>query len=471
MNKTKNQNASKIIKALIAISIGTAIALLTPFEGLEVAGMRYIGILTAMIMMMVFRVLPEYVLALAALAACVVFKVAPFGVVFGQFAQETIWMTFLFVAFATGLVKSGLLTRIAYTVLAPFPESFKGQVLAIMTTSVIISPLIPNPNAKLALMGPITGAITKENNFEKGSKGASGLFTAMFIPTANLTMAFMTGTAMALFLIGFLPEQLRAEFTFVRWLSMTFVWYLVHLILTYFFIIKYYKPDENSTLTKGYAKEKLKSLGAVTSIERTAIVILVITILMWITQPLHGISIFATAMLAFIALSSTSLFQPADFQARYPWPLIMTLGTIMAVSSLLTTLKINTWLAPIVGKIIGPYITNVYVLIIAICLIVYILRYAIISIVAVTIIVYAIFGSIAATMGIHPIIVLFTAYMAGQVYNLSFHNVTYLQAVGVCGWDMVEHKKVVAGSYAFMVIQVIASLASIPFWKIMGFIK
>lgn len=466
----KKQFITTLIKAVVSIAIGVIIALLPPFEGLEISSMRYMGILTSMILLMVFRVLPEYVLGFSALGACAVFGVADFKVVFGTFSQDTIWLTFLFIAFATGLAKSGLLTRVAYLVLAPFPQTFQGQVLAIMASSVVVTPLIPNPQAKLSLLGPIVGSIAKENGFEKNSKGSAGLFTAMFIPTNNLTVAFLSGTAMVLMLIGFLPENLRGGFTWISWLGFTIIWYITHLILTYVFIVKYYKPDNELTLPSGYAKSKLKELGPLTQMERTALIIMVATIFMWTTESLHGISVFTISIISFIALSSSSLLKPVDMQMKYPWPLFLTLGTLMAISSLLNTVGINNWLSPILGKVVGPYIGNVYILIIAVCLSVYLLRYAIISVLAVTIIVYAVFGPIAISMGVHPIIVLFIGYVSAAVYNLSFHNVSFIMVKATLGWDMIDHKSAIHGSYAFMVIQIIACLVSVPFWKWAGFI-
>ncbi len=466
-----NEFFVKVIKGIIAIVIGTVIATLTPFEGLQPATMTYMGILVAMILFMVFRIYPDYVVGLGALAACVTFGVADFKVIFGQFSDSTIWLVFLFIAFGVGIAKSGLLTRLAYSILAPFPQTFQGQILALMSTSTVLAPLIPNPQAKIALLAPLVGSIAQENKFEKGSKGASGLFSAFFIPTSSLTTAFLSGTAMVFMLIGFLPEELRGGFTWIRWLTVTGTWFVVHLILLYFFIVKKYQPKGDYSLPTGFAKKKLKELGPLSQVERTALIIMAVTIVSWIAEPLTGISIFTTAIVAVIALWSTNMLQPVDMQTKYPWILVLTIGTIMAMASLLMTTGVNEWLSPLIYSVVSPYITNIYILIFAVCVVTFLLRYAIFSILAVTLIVYAVFAPIGAAMGVHPILILFVAYGSAQVFNLSFHNVSYLQAVGMTGYDMIEFKGVVSTSYAYMVIQMVACMASIPVWRLIGLIS
>ena len=88
------------------------------------------------------------------------------------------WTVILMMIFATGIAKTGLIDRIAFNTLKFFPATYTGMVVAIMATSTILSPIVPNSYSKCAVLGPFAASVAKANNIEKGSKAAAGLFCA-----------------------------------------------------------------------------------------------------------------------------------------------------------------------------------------------------------------------------------------------------------------------------------------------------
>lgn len=62
-----------------------------------------------------------------------------------------------------------------------FPASFKGQTAGLVVAGNLIGPLIPSVTAKCAIAAPFALGVSNQMGYEKDSKGAAGLFGAMFI--------------------------------------------------------------------------------------------------------------------------------------------------------------------------------------------------------------------------------------------------------------------------------------------------
>jgi len=459
-----------IIKFIIVIAVGIIIANIPPTDDLSLEAMRYIGIFIAMLLGMVLKILPDYVTVLMALVACFQFEVADFSTIFSGFASTTVWMVVIIIGFATAISASGLMKRIALNVLKFFKPNYQGQVLAIMCAGTILSPLIPNMPAKVAVLAPFANSISQEIGFKPRSKGAAGFFSAMFVTSNIIGLAFMTGSTFVFMLLGLLPKEVAAEFDWIRWFVSCAAWFIVMFVGFYFFIINYYKPEEKMELPPDFIRNKLKDLGPMSGNEKFCATTLLIGIVLWITTSIHGIDSLVIAAVLFLAVIIKGLFSVADLSAKIPWVVFLIMGSIIGLSSLLTTTGVNKWLTKILAPILTPFVFNDFMLVLVVTVATYLLRYVVVSLFACLTIMFAIFTPIAASLGINPFVVVWTAYTATQVWNLSFHNTSYIQAEGMAG-KMIEWKDVFPSSVAYMVINLLGNLACIPVWTMLGFLK
>ena len=142
---------------------------------------------------MVGGVMPDFMTGLAFLVLAVLFKLTDFTSAFSPFAGTTTWL--LVGAFGVGamLSKTGVLKRIAYVIMQIFPGTYTGQMLALYTAGIIVSPMMPSITAKAALMTPLSIPAADAFGFEKNSKGATGLFLSSYWSAGILGNFFFTG--------------------------------------------------------------------------------------------------------------------------------------------------------------------------------------------------------------------------------------------------------------------------------------
>ena len=462
----KTLTPKKVLLSLLFIAIGIGIALIPPPELLTVASMRFLGIFATTILMLIFQLYPAPLVTLLACVAFAAFGVSKFPEAFTAWSGETMWTVILMMIFATGIAKTGLIDRIAFNIIKFFPASYTGMVLAIMATSTVLAPLVPNSYSKCAVLGPFAAAVAKANNIEKGSKPAAGLFCAFYVPAANHSIAFLTGSAMTFVLIGMMGEGYA--FSWIGWFVAASVWFVVNVALTFLFIQLYYKPKKNLPISKDLIHQRIKELGPMSKKEIGAAVIMLVSILLWVLGSTIGLKAYAVAALAFAAMFLMDIFTMKDFQNAVPWGGLITLvASLLSISALVSTVGVGAWLAKVAAPLITQVIPNVYIFLIVLCVATYLLRYLECTGLATLAIIAAIFLPIGQTLGIHPFITLFADYMALLVWNLSFHNPYYLQAEAVVD-GLITHKNVVSMSYAYMLINLLGLLASVPLWRALG---
>lgn len=466
------EGKKKLIAAVIALIIAIAVSLITPPGELTVAAMRYLGIFIAMIIFMVFDVLPAHITMLLTLVALIVFQVCTQTDALASYGQSTVWFVVCVLGFAAAINQSGLLKRLAFFILKFFPETFQGQVLALTLTSTVITPFIPSGQAKTSILIPLAMTMGSEMGYDDHSKPMAGLFSAVYVPCTVAGAAFVTGSVAYSLICGYF----ETTYSFVGFLKVTGIWFVLFTILMYLFITFFYRPKTEGGQKKSsntdtqkvkVAEQKLAELGPMTSKEKIAAAILIIVVLAWVTESIHGISTFCVAALGLTAMTIAGLFNTRDFMMKIAWPTIIIMGAIFTLSSQLSILGIGAWLGQVLSPIAAPLMTNKFLFFLVLCILIYALRYLIISQTAICAICFALFGSLAGSAGISMTIVMFVTYMCTSTWNLSFNNSGYLTAEAAAD-GRIAHKDVVSCNYAFCIINIICVLVSVLYWMAIG---
>lgn len=461
MNK---KTAVSVIKFLVAVLVGVLIAVVPqPSGALTVQGLRFLGILIAMVLLMVFKVFPDPITVLMALTACIAFGVADVSTCFSGFTSSTVWMAVGLIGFATGIINSGLMKRIAYKIMGWFKPTYKGQITSIMVAGTILGPCMPNTQAKVAIMAPFSAEMCDILGFEKNSKGAAGLFSAMFYSCNHFGFCFLTGSTSAYLMMGLMPD---VSFSWLEWTGATIVWGIVCTVGYYFFNTRFYKVQSNE-LPAGFANDKLKEMGPMTGDEKFAAGVLIVGIIAWMTTSLTGLDSLVITMVLWFAMAAKGLFKAQEIQSRIPWTVILMMGGITGIATLFSTTGVSAWMQEAIAPFLSNLVPNVFMLVIVVTVITYILRYAVMSIMASTTIMFSVFAPLCASMGISPFVVVWTAYIAGNLWSTAFNNTNYILAEGMfqnkIGW-----KQAASSNYFYMIISLLGNLACIPVWQLMG---
>ena len=457
----KDFSVKNLIILIVSIVVGVIIANVPPLEGLDAKGMTYIGIFIAMLIMLITNALPTWATVLGAMGLMVAFQIGSVAEVFSSFGGSIVWLMIAVFAFAACLQNSGLMTRLALKMLTVAPKNYFGQVLGLMLAGLVVSPLIPSNNAKTNLLVPLATEMTQQVGYEKRSKPALGLLTAVFIPPYIGSHAFLTGSVNVAYMLG----VVGLSFAWVDYLSMTWLWLIILLVGTFLFCMTYCKPAQKLELPEGYFEEKYKALGKMKKEEWIALVITVVCLVFWIGNFFDAGMV---ALIGSVAFCAFGLLSTKDFMTRIPWTLIMFIGALISIAGFMSTTGVSTWLATTLGPILSPIVSSVWVFVPVLLVITWILRAFIPAQGVVLVVLFAIFGPLLPDAGISLFIFGFVEYVGGNIWFNSYMNPFVLGALGMAGNEYVTIKEFKKSAIAYGAIELIAVMASIPLWMMLG---
>lgn len=469
----KKSVAKRLIGAIAGIIIAVIIANLAIPQSLTVKAMWGMAIFVCAIVWWMAEVFPDYVTALLMLLAWAGFKVVPFGTAFAGFSNATVWLLIGAFGMAVGVSKSGLLSRISLYLMGLFPLTFKGQTLALMATGTLIMPLMPSGSAKIAVVAPFSTAVSDNMGYAHKSRGAGGIFASMYLSLGCIHPLFLSGSFLCYAVVGLLPKDIQPQITWTTWFINALPWGLTVLVLGYLSILLMYKPEEEKTLSPEMIKQQRAALGPVTTREKFVAVVLAATLLLWMTERIHGINSAIVSVGAMCLMAGFDIIDRQSFKGGVAWDAIVFIGCIFGISGVFEVLKINSW----VGKVMAPYVApllegNIFVFLAALCIVIYLVRFVIASQLAVFTIFTIFLTPFAIKAGINPWVMGFASFVAINVWIFMYQNAQYLVAFfGSAGGEMVSHNQNVKLCVAYMIISIIGLWVSVPVWQLTGMIR
>ena len=438
-----------------------------PFSGLEQKGMRFLGIFIWCIVLLVTNMIPDHIATTMALVVIMVTGVAPFETAFSPFAGTTCWLLIASYGIGAGLANSGILKRIALYILKLFPGTYAGQLWATSIASIAIAPAVPTTAGKATFLVPLVGMIGDELGYEPHSKGAVGLFSCCNTVTNMIGVMFKTGAMTTTLALGLY----QGSFTWMGFLKFTIVWGIVLFFLTVLFHLFYYNPNKGKTkeeilvLDKSAIQARIDGLGKMTQKEIIALAILLITLIMWITESVHGISVTIVAIAAWLVFCVVGLFDKTDFSKKIYWNIFIFVGGLMSLTTLSSTTGFGKWVSTLIGPAVQMFYESPFLIVIGCAVMATLLDFSLCS--------FLVSGTLFLTLmsgaNLDMFCVLFACETGSLAYVMSFQQPNVVTTLGVSG-GRVEHKDIVPAAWAYIVSNLIALAVSVPYWQLIGYI-
>lgn len=461
------QTKKTLIVLLMAIAAMLLIAFLPPeTEEMSRASWKYLGCFAFMLVTMIGQAFPDWACVLASMGLIVAMGAGSVTDVTSSFAGSTLWLIIGVFIMSIGINNSGIMKRIALWVLIKFPGTYIAQVAAMLLAGLITTPMIPSAFAKTSIMAPFTAQVSEALELKPNTNPALGLWYANFVCTYSLGNAFLSGSAFVALMIGYIGST----FTWGEWLSTTWLWYIVNIVLIFVFCAFICKPkSKGEEGNVEFLKEQYKALGPVSKKEKQASVIIVCALILWITQKMHGIDAGMVALIADVAFVACGLITAPEANAKGQWTLICFIGGVLSIAGMMNSNGVGNWIAGILGPIAAPFMSNPYIFVLFLIISTYLLRYIIVSQTCCLTIYVGLFAPLCAAAGINNFVVVFVVYMSSMLWNSAYMNPSVAGFVRMAGEKYVPYSLAAKGSYFWMIQNLAAMMLSVPVWMHLGF--
>ena len=456
---------------LIGLIAGILIPIVFSFfptpEPLQPKAWLAIGLLLGAVVWIIAKTFRDYQAMLIMCCLFVVTKCVSFGTAFGSFAGSSWWMMFGALGIGVAAVECGFMKRIAYLLLKVLPSSFRGQCLAYMISGAVISPIVPSSTAKGVIMAPLAKSTSDALGFAPHSRGAQGMFVAMYSGYVGLALIFLSGSAVNISIAGTMPEGY--EVTWMKWFLTLLPWGIVFAVLMVLVLFKYYAPKNanEGRVSKEAVQAELDKMGPWSAREKITLVTLIAALILWILETQIGLSSTVVAMIAFVFLFACGVTTP-DKLKSVGWEPLFFVGAFLCLPNVFSELGINAFISGFLGDKVAPLMSNMFLLVPFIAILTYIIRLVFVSTSGTTILITTVFLPFCAQYGVHPFLIAATAYMSTNTWNVSYQNTQTVAALAANGPEWLTNRDVLSGSVWYMIINLVALFCCIPFWSLAG---
>ena len=336
-------------RIIAGVSLFAAVALLvfpTP-EGLDGRAMRGAALTIFAIGLYATRIIPEFLTAFAYFLAAMLFAVAPASVVFSGFQSTAFWLVFSGLIIGVGVRRTGLADHLAQEITGRFTKSYATLVTGVVVLAVTTAFLLPSTMSRVVIMAPIVSALADRVGLGEGSNGRAGLILAMALGTWMSAAGILPAHIPNLVMVGAAETLYDVSFTYGAYFFLHFPVLGVLKSACIVLLVLIMFPDKLGSMTEDTAPTPLSPEA------RRMVIILMVTLALWITDFLHGISPAWVSLGAglFCLLPGVGLIPPSSFDKDMKFATVFYVAGIISIGPMLVDTEM--------GEVLGRYILGV----------------------------------------------------------------------------------------------------------------
>lgn len=462
-------SSSKWLGALIGLGLGGYLWFGQPSIGLDPSATKLLGLISLTLVFWVFRVLPDYGVALVFAMVIILTKLESAQTVMGGFASTTWFMTLGVLGLGAAITGSGLFYRLSLHLVRMFPLSYYWQIFATGIMGVIVMALIPQQTARTVITSQMLVNLSESLGYKTPSRASTGLFVASFLGLGQLGFLFLTGSTTSLIAWGLLPNDVRAQFTWGYWFIAALPPTLVVIIVILLCTIFLYRPESQPKISYTMVQTQLSILGPLSYKEWISLGVLLFTVGGWLTASYHGIDGAWIAIIAFAILVNTGIVDWNMLRKGIDWELLIYMGVTLSIPTLLKAAKIDQWLVDVISPLILPFMDSPAWFFVVIALLTYALKLVFTSFLTVVTLCVALLP-LSIDVGMSPWIIAMIILIASEVWFFPYQVDWHMLAYSTTGGKGFSYPLMCRINIFYAVAYIVALLVAIPYWRYLGLI-
>ncbi|WP_139651673.1 SLC13 family permease [Raoultibacter phocaeensis] len=433
--RSAKSNGASNTKRVVCIGIAIVLVLAawatpTP-EGLGEAGKMSLALMVAGIFLWVTEPVPVAISGLVVMILMPVFGILEFNAgVWSGFISSVIFFIMASFGITAALLKTKIPTKIVFTLMHLTKGNSRATVLAFMIAASVLSFFISDLPCTALFAGIAVSSILEIEGCEKGS---SNLGKALMIGITYASVvggqAIPSGSAMNIMAMNVLEANTGIAISFLDWTLICLPIALVLLVVCWFSVTLVFKPEPISEKTIACIEKKGSEVGRFEALDWKVLGIMAVVFCLWIASNWTGWDATAIAVLALILffVPGIDVLTWKEYVAAVSWNIVLLIGCVQSISGGVKEQGAASWLF---GSTIGKATIGSAAIVAASAALLPLLRLIIPvgpAFIAITLIPLC---SIAATIGVSPVV--FTVIVAVNA------STTFL--MGVDGNNMLSYR-------------------------------
>ena len=346
-----------LIKALVPLAIGTAIALLPVPHGLSTNAWRYFALFAAVITGVITEPIPPAAVGLVGVTIAALFKLvgtsaaAATSWALSGFANSTVWLIFAAYMFALGYSKTGLGKRVALLLIRAMGKRTLGLGYAIALADLVLAPFTPSTTARSAgTIYPVISNIpelygSRPNDPSARKIGAYLMFTALTVSLVTSSM-FITALAPNVLVVSMIAKNIHVTISWMDWFRGFAPVGIFLFVLVPFLLYQIYPPEiKESPDAPRWANDELRKMGPAKRNEITLLILVIIALALWIGAAKYIDAAVAAMMIVVLMVVLRVFSWDEVIGYAQAWNVLVWFATLVTLASGLAEVGFIDWLA------------------------------------------------------------------------------------------------------------------------------
>lgn len=358
---SKKQTAGLVLTVLVLIAV-----FFIPAGGLlTTAGIKTIGLLIALLIMLIADVFPVMLSCMVIIALMPIIGVTEtFSSALSGFANQTVFFVLASFGIASAFKNTPLSRRILAAIIKRFGKSVETVLLAIMFCGGLISSLISNlPTCAIFMTIGLSFLDTYENETDKKRSGRAFMIG---IPAAVMAGGVMTpaGCSINLLTINFLEQYTGKTIGFVQWMCAGVPLGLLMIPVIWFFVIKVHKP---AAITQDMVRELIKKLDVPEKLTAVEIKVLIVTaamLVLWILSSwVSSINVMVVALVGccIFCLPFTRILDFKTYVSEISWQSYFLMATVLSLGGSMVSNGVSDWISSLMPALSLPAPITIFI--------------------------------------------------------------------------------------------------------------
>lgn len=329
-------------KLVVGAIIAIVLFLLPAPNGLSVEGMNALALFAVIIYFWATEALPLPVTALGAGVGLVLLGIVDHpNDAWGPYAQDTIFFLLGSLILADAITKTHADRVLASRFLSKVGHDTDTLLFGIVAVSAIAAMFVSN-HAVAAVMLPLVIGILKTTGLIRNRPMAAAYILAIAFGASIAGLGTPSGGSRNIIIIGYLDEIYDVQISYLEWTTRAAPITLA-LIPVVFLLLKWTFRLPRQKLDQA---EIIKEEGPLNPVQRRALIIMGITVVLWITVGTrYGLG--TIAVLGAILLFVTGILDWVDTRKRVAWGVPLIYGAALAMGQTLQDTGAVGWLADV----------------------------------------------------------------------------------------------------------------------------
>jgi divalent anion:Na+ symporter, DASS family len=462
-----------LVKWLITIGVGAAIALIPPPEGVSREAWTLLAIFIATIVGSIVQPLTGSAMVFLGVIVLSITRAVPIERALSGYADKYVWLVLAAFFISRAMIQTGLGHRIALMFIRLIGRKTIGLGYSLVITDFFLASFVPSTGARSGgIILPIARSVTEtyDSRPDDGTANRLGTFlmTMLYQCEVVLCATFLTGQASNVIIRNLTAENSGVDLNYSIWFISAIVPSLASLAVVPLMIYKFFPPEVRETPNAvSFAEEELRKQGPLTRAEKILLIVFAGVVSLWVTTIWHQIDSTVIALSGIGVLLITGVLKWKDLMDESnAWEVFIWYGGLVMMATELGKTTIPGLFAKSVAA--GTAGLSWPLALAVIALIFFYAHYAFASITAHVMAMFVPFLLVTIAIGAPAgLTVLVLAYFANLSAGLTHYGTTPAPVYFGLGY-VTQRRWWTVGLIASVINIVIWSVVGSVWWKFLG---